>query len=594
MKKNVYILILDSFIYDKIGKQEYVNTTTPFLDELKNKCINTTNMYSHGPFTEAGAIPLLSGNDLLNEGGYMHNLNTKKNHFIDVFKENDYELFDTFHPYFMYSDETLNKIDHQYFSSGFIFNSVFSNRLSYFISLKEQRNLSKVEYDDVIKQLEITFTAWENFLNFNKETKDKYALIKNATEKYDFKRNRDFLLDEYDKFLLDKIEYADSVLNLKKDHPLFKIQNINPADLINEPLVNKYFYWNNICFLVKVFFLQFWWNLKNNKISLTRLFTSLIDNIRLKKVSGYFKSVLFTLFVGSFSFKYRRRNFLKEMPSLNAHIELTLKNLQKRDTKKPFMVKIHPEDLHNRTSYFSYDADKKQTIIEEINALKTYLSKISGNFKGSLIYDFSVIYVDLCIRRLFDGLKKMNLLDNTIVVITSDHGCSYVNSPIRETFVNNFHTENYRIPLYIYMKDIHSSTYNQYYTNKDVLPTIYELCDIRSPNNISGNSIIDKNYNSSFAISEYMGGGCPDMRLRPINFIIRDKKFLVAYKVKLSEDFGDGKIEQIYDLVADKSEENNLMLSNNFEIEEIQYLLKKIKNRHLELQGKYKSIINKD
>lgn len=587
MKKNVYILILDSFIFDKIGKQEYGPTTTPFLDEMKSKTINTTNLYSHGPFTEAGATPLLTGNDLLNEGGYMHNLNTKKNHYIDVFKNNGYELFDVFHPYFMYSDKILDKIDHQYFSSDFIFNSVFANRLKYFISLKEQRDLSKVEYDDVIKQLEITFTSWRNFFNKNKKTEEKYALIRNATEKYNFGSNRTILLDEYEKFLKDNIEYANSVLNLKRDHPLFKIQNVNPAYLINQPLVNKYYYLKNIYFLVKVFLLQLWWNLKNNNISFTHLCTSLIDNIKLQRVYGYFKSVIFTLFVGSFSFKYRKRKFLKEMPSLNAHIELTLRILQNRDKEKPFMVKIHPEDLHNQTSFFSYDADNKQTVIEEINALKTYLSKISGNFKGSLIYDFSVVYVDLCISRLFEGLKKLNLLDNTVVVITSDHGCSYVNSPIRETFVNNYHTENYKIPLYVYMKDISPNTYNQYYTNEDVLPTIYDLCDIPAPQNISGLSILDVNNCHSFAISEFMGGGCPDMRLRPINYVIRDNRFLIAYNVKLTQDFGDGEIAEVYDRVIDKSEENNLMRSNNFSVDIIEYLLNRIKNRHEELRHHY-------
>ena len=588
MKKNVYILILDSFIFDKIGKQEYGPTTTPFIDELKFKTINTTNLYSHGPFTEAGATPLLTGNDLLNEGGYMHNLNTKSNHYIDVFNDNGYEIYDVFHPYFMYSDKILEKIDHQIFSSDFIFNSVYANRLRYFISLKDQRDLSDIEYDDVVRQLEISFTSWRNYFDKNKNTEEKYALIRNATEKYDFESNRSILLREYEIFLQDKIKYADSVLNLKIDHPLFRIQNINPSNFISKPLVNRYYFTKNIYFLVKVFFLQLWWNLKNNKISFTHLFTSSIDNLRLKKVSGYFKSVFFTLFVGSFLFKYRKRNFLKEMPSLNAHIDLTLKNLEKRDSKKPFLVKLHPEDLHNRTSIFSYDAENKQTIIEEIKALKAYLSKVSGNFRGSLIYDFSVVYVDLCIRKLFDGLKKLNLLDNTVVVITSDHGCSYVNSPIRETFVNNYHTENYKIPLYIYMKGITPNTYTHYYTNQDVLPTIYDLCDIPSPQNISGRSILDENNRHSFVISEYMGGGCPDMRLRPINYVIRDDRFLIAYHVKLSQEYKDGKIVEVYDRVVDKLEENNLITSDDFNIDVIEYLLNRIKSRHEELQEHYR------
>ena len=140
------------------------------------------------------------------------------------------------------------------------------------------------------------------------------------------------------------------------------------------------------------------------------------------------------------------------------------------------------------------------------------------------------------------------------------------------------------------MKDVPPKTYNQYYTNKDVLPTIYELCEIPSPKNISGRSILEKNYRSSYAISEYMGDGCPDMRLRPVNYIIRDERFLIAYKVKLSQDFENGKIAEIYDLVADKSEENKLLTSNIINVEKIKYLLKKIKNRHVELQEQYKPV----
>ena len=592
--KNVYFVVLDSFIFDKIGKQIYGPTTTPFLDNLKNESINTVHLYSNGPFTEAGATALLTGNDLLNEGGYMHNINTKSNHFIDVFSSYGYEIFDVFHPYFMYSDDILNKIDHQYFSSDFIFNSVFSNRLQYFSTIKEQRSLTQEEYNDVIKQLEVTFSAWKNFLNYSKEDKIKYSLIKNAVKEYDFEINKTILINEFDKFNIDKISYSDSVLNLKKEHPLFKIQNIIPSELINREAVDKYYFnINNFIFFGKLIWLQFWWNIKNNKISFQKLLSSLLQNIKQRKLVGYFKSVLFTLTVGVFCLKYKKKNFLKEMPSFNAHIELTLAELQKRNKNKPFFVKIHPEDLHNRTSIFSYDAKDSKTIIEEIEALKRYFSKVKSNFSGSLIYDMSVVYIDLCIKRLFIGLEKLNLLDDTIVVITSDHGCSYVNSPIRDTFVNNVHTENYRIPLYIYANKTIKDTIPGYYTSKDVLPTIYELCGIQKPINISGKSIWDRRNIPSYAISEYMGGGCPDMRYRDINFIIRDQFYLVAYKVKLCQSFEDGYLDEIYDLIKDINEECNLKNENTFNPVDIQYLLVLLKDRFSQIQKDYKSILSK-
>lgn len=188
MKKNVIFLVLDSFMYDKIGKQSYGSSTTPFLDELKNKSIHTTNLYSQGPFTEAGITALFAGNDLLNEGGYMHNLNTKKNHYIDVFHENGYEQFNIFYPYFMYSDETLSKIDHQIFNCDFLYISVYNQRLDYYRNLNETTALTESNYRDIFMQLDITFTSWRNFLNFSDQTKDKYLLIKKALDNYDFRR----------------------------------------------------------------------------------------------------------------------------------------------------------------------------------------------------------------------------------------------------------------------------------------------------------------------------------------------------------------------------------------------------------------------
>ena len=582
------MIVLDSFIYDKIGKQAYGVTTTPFLDKLKEKSLNTTNLYSPGPFTEAAVISLLSGNDSLNEGGYMHNLNTKKNHYIDVFYENGYELYNIFYPYFMYSDEVLKKIDHQFFSYDFIFNSVYLNRLEYFISLSNIRELTNHEYEDIFKQLNITFTAWDNFLNYNENTKDKYQLIKKELINYDFSENRAKLKVEWIKYLHNPKDYFESLKKLKRNHPLFRITRVDAYDLVNRKIVNKLFYRNNKSFILKVIFLQFYYTLKNNNINWKKWWISFKSNIIEKRVSGYNKSVIFSLFVGNFTLKYKKHNFLKEMPSFGRQIELMMDTLKKRKTsEKPYMALIHPQDLHNRTSFFSYDTEHEELLLEELNRMKEYLNQVNNKFEGSLIYDFSVVYVDLCIKRLFESLKNYNLLENTVVVITADHGCSYVNAPIRDVFVNNFHTENYRIPLYIYEQSLSPCTLNYYYKSRDVLPTIYKICGIDAPNNISGKSIRDSDYVPDYAISEYMGGGCPDLRLRPIQYIIRDAKYLLACNLLLSEPFSKINIVEIYDLEKDRDEVFNLKNNSDFKLEKIHYLLKKIERRHCEIQNQY-------
>ena len=90
MKKNVIFLVIDSFLINKIGNTRYGPSPTPFLDKLIRKSVFVKNLYSQGPFTEAGNKALLTGSDSLMHGGYMHNLNESKDIYLDVFKDNSY------------------------------------------------------------------------------------------------------------------------------------------------------------------------------------------------------------------------------------------------------------------------------------------------------------------------------------------------------------------------------------------------------------------------------------------------------------------------------------------------------------------------
>ena len=94
MKKNVIFLVIDSLIYDKIGNKKYGDSPSPFLDSLKRKSLWCTNMYSQGPYTEAGNKALVSGDNSLNRGGYMHNLNDCVKIYIEAFKDAGYETYD--------------------------------------------------------------------------------------------------------------------------------------------------------------------------------------------------------------------------------------------------------------------------------------------------------------------------------------------------------------------------------------------------------------------------------------------------------------------------------------------------------------------
>lgn len=55
-----------------------------------------------------------------------------------------------------------------------------------------------------------------------------------------------------------------------------------------------------------------------------------------------------------------------------------------------------------------------------------------------------------------------------------------------------------------------------------------------------------------------MGGGCPDIKRRPVKLGVRTDNYSVFVEVKISENFNFDNITEIYDLKNDPYENNNL------------------------------------
>lgn len=589
MKKNVVFLVVDSFLYDKIGNTENALSPTPFLDSIKDKCLFATNLYSQGPFTESGNKALLTGSDSLNKGGYMHNLNESDNIYLDVFKRNGYTTSEFFLPYYLYSKRHFKNIDYQYFTSDFLVISVWNNRLKYYSDLQKGRTLTDREYSDIYFQLDLTFEAWENFLDNHEPYKYKY--ISKLLSNYSFEKNRKILQKEKEKYLFSKKEYADSFLSKGLKHELFtEMETLNYGDFLDESFLDEHYFRRHSSLIRKIFRYQLKYGLNNSHIDFWKLLKSTLCCIKTRKVDGYLKSVLFILFSGRLAQLYRHNNFLKMLPSCRVMLRGAVEQLIAHNNENPIEIHLHPEELHNRTSFFTYDLSDQELLNHEMNLCNKYLNSIINGYKGEIIYDLSLLYIDDCIKEAFESLEKAGKLANTLFVITSDHGYSYNCTPLRDIFVNNHHTENYHIPLIIYDgANPVGKKVDSFHTSKDVLPTIYDLCGIEIPSEINGKSLLDKDNQSDYAISEYMGGGCPDMRKRPIHFMIRNSKYLVCYLVKMMDDFDKGKLVEVYDLENDSSELRNLSEKQDV-LSQVKPLIDILKNRKQEIYDSYMSI----
>lgn len=104
------------------------------------------------------------------------------------------------------------------------------------------------------------------------------------------------------------------------------------------------------------------------------------------------------------------------------------------------------------------------------------------------LYDDAIIDLDIGIARLNNALDESNELENTIVLITSDHG-------------QGFSTKK-RLPLILLVPDIQSaSILTENTQNLDIAPTILDYLNVTKPSWMRGQSILDKNYSAHLILS---------------------------------------------------------------------------------------------
>ena len=104
-------------------------------------------------------------------------------------------------------------------------------------------------------------------------------------------------------------------------------------------------------------------------------------------------------------------------------------------------------------------------------------------------YYACVSYIDQQIGNILQALEDLELYENTIVIITSDHGFS-LSDHNRWSKHNLFKVENH-VPLFIRVPGLSSSGKSDSYVELiDIYPTICELLGIEKPKQLEGMSLV--------------------------------------------------------------------------------------------------------
>jgi arylsulfatase A-like enzyme len=162
------------------------------------------------------------------------------------------------------------------------------------------------------------------------------------------------------------------------------------------------------------------------------------------------------------------------------------------------------------------------------------------------LYDGEIAWTDYHVGKIVDDLEKTGLLDQTVVVITSDHGTEFFEhggKGHRRTLFD----EVIRIPLIIRYPAvlprgvrIHAQTHLM-----DVAPTVVELAGLPPMTGIMGSSLVSRmlkqpSLPNTIAVSELFSVGHRIRSLRTLEWKFTDHMNLkLRYYVNLEEDPGE-------------------------------------------------------
>ena len=107
------------------------------------------------------------------------------------------------------------------------------------------------------------------------------------------------------------------------------------------------------------------------------------------------------------------------------------------------------------------------------------LSKRDLRILGEL-YDGEVEFADYCIGEITQRLEKLGIIDNTVLIVTSDHGENLGEHGLIDHLLS-MHETTLRIPLVIrYPKRFKAGVRNTDLVSLiDIAPTILDVCNIK-------------------------------------------------------------------------------------------------------------------
>jgi arylsulfatase A-like enzyme len=226
---------------------------------------------------------------------------------------------------------------------------------------------------------------------------------------------------------------------------------------------------------------------------------------------------------------------------LKENIDVAIETLDKAGSDRPFCAYIYVPDPHR--PYLKHD----------------------DFFYGETttdLYDGELAYTDHHIGRFIDWMQVSGRIDDTIVVIMSDHGESLGERGVFR-HSTQLYNEQVRVPMIVYVPGMQPRRISEYVSTIDLGSTILDLAGIEPPEQYLGLSLVPLMRGEPFTRPPVFG----EQTLEEVSAFVRldqqvhplSKKYMVitqdGFKLIYNRNFSSF---ELYDLKNDPEESRNL------------------------------------
>lgn len=177
--------------------------------------------------------------------------------------------------------------------------------------------------------------------------------------------------------------------------------------------------------------------------------------------------------------------------------------LDERPQEDPFFLYVHtidphvpyrpPDDILELYGQRAYrgpvNFGRDSTLLENIKAGRIRLDRRDREHLEAL-YDGEITYHDVHFNAIIDGLRRRNLLEDTVIVVTADHGEEFWDHG-SVGHGHNVYQELLHIPMFVRLPgEAPAQVVDQPMGLVDVAPTVLEVLGEEIPEDMSGRSVL--------------------------------------------------------------------------------------------------------